>query len=409
MIVAGSVIDHAAEEARPEPLSQSSLSGPGEHAYTRARWQQPRLAGPTGMLASPESLSIDDSPKHSPSHPTAHVSAQRVRVLFTVVRESDLPMPPMVTIITVTYNRAHILPKSVESVLSQDYPRLRLMIVDDGSTDGTAKILEQYEGDGRVEVLRHEMNRGVTAARNTALDHLGYDVTYFGYNDSDDMLTPGAISTAVGAIEAHGSRYSMVYAAATDAAVREPQGFARGPNGEIRHSGEITIEDFLAGRLFGDAFQLVRRDLLGTRRHEAKANGGEGTLWARILRIKPALLIEDVLQLKDRSGADRLLHYRYDPAYAEGKMWTFRHALRYLGTDMRRLYPKQYAQLLQQLSQHAAMAGSGRIARMTSRQAWRMDPSPRMAMAIAVALSPPWAARTATRFAHWIRSRRTIT
>ena len=102
-------------------------------------------------------------------------------------------MPPMVTIITVTYNRAHILPASVDSVLSQDYPHLRLMIVDDGSTDGTAAILEQYEKDLRVEVLRHETNQGVTAARNTALDHLGDDVEYFGYNDSDDMLVPGAI------------------------------------------------------------------------------------------------------------------------------------------------------------------------------------------------------------------------
>ena len=101
-----------------------------------------------------------------------------------------------------------------------------------------------------------------------------------------------------------------------------------------------------------------------------------------------------------------MLRYRYDPAYAEGKMWTFRHALRYLGADMRRMYPQQYAQLLQQLSQHAAMAGNGRLARMTSRQAWRMDRSPRTAMAVAVALAPPWAVREATRVAHWIRSRR---
>ena len=315
-------------------------------------------------------------------------------------------MPPMVTIITVTYNRAHILPKSVDSVLSQDYPRLRLLIVDDGSTDGTAEILKHWMEDDRVEVLRHETNRGVTAARNTALDHLGNDVTYFGYNDSDDTLLPGAISTAVGAIEAYGPEYSMVYAAAIDEAAREPQGSARGPNGEIRHSGEITVDDYLGGRLAGDYFQLIRRDLLDSMRHEARANGGEGILWARILRTKPALLIEDVLQLKDRSGSDRVLHYRYDRAYAEGKMWTFRHVQRYLGADMRRVYPQQYAQLLQQLSHHAAMAGEGRIARIASRQAWRLSPSPRMAAAIAVALTPPWVAREATRGAHWIRSHR---
>ncbi len=316
-------------------------------------------------------------------------------------------MPPMVTIITVTYNRAHILPESVESVLSQDYPRFRLMIVDDGSTDGTARVLEHYEEDERVEVLRHETNRGVTAARNTALDRLGDDVKYFGYNDSDDMLVPGAITTAVGAIEAHGSTYSMVYAGAIDAATREPQGFPRGTNGEIRRSGEITLDDYLAGRLAGDYFQLIRRDLLASMRHEARANGGEGVLWARVLRFGPALLIDDALQLKDRSGSDRLLHYRYDPAYAQGKMWTLRHIHRYLGSDMRQKYPQQYAQLLQELSHHATMGGEGRFARMVSRQAWRMNPSLRTAAAVVEALTPPRAARIATRGAHWMRSRRT--
>ena len=315
-------------------------------------------------------------------------------------------MPPLVTIITVTYNRAHILPKSVESVLSQDYPRLRLMIVDDGSTDGTAGILQHLGEDERVEVLRHETNRGVTAARNSALDHLGDDVEYFGYNDSDDMLVPGAISTAVGAIEARGSSYTMVYAGAMDAATREPQGFTRTADGELRRSGEITVDDYLAGRLAGDYFQLIRRELLASMRHEARANGGEGVLWARILRSGPALLIEDVLQLKDRSGSDRLLHYRFDPGYAEGKMWTLRHIHRYLGSEMRQKHPQQYAQLLQELSQHATLAGEGQFARMVSRQAWRMNPSLRTAAAVIVALTPPWVARLATRGAHWTRSRR---
>lgn len=306
-------------------------------------------------------------------------------------------MPAIVTIVTVTYNRAHILPWSIDSVLAQDYPHLRLLIVDDASTDQTSSILERYAQDPRVEVLRHHRNQGVAGARNTALAHLGDDVTYFAYNDSDDQLAPGAISTTVAAFEAHGAAISMLYATATDAATGTPQGSVRAADGRLRQSGMVTYDDFLSGRLRGDSFQLIRRDMLGTMRHEQRADGGEGVLWARMLRQAPALLIDDELQIKDRSGADRVTHYRFDRLAAEGRMWTLLHKYRYVGSDMRRAYPDQYVRLLRALALQAAMAGRGELARVAARQALRVDPSLQAASAVAMALLPSTLAREVNR------------
>lgn len=306
-------------------------------------------------------------------------------------------MPGIVTIITVTYNRAHILPWSLDSVLGQDYPDLRLLIVDDASSDGTPSLLARYEQDPRVEVLRHDHNQGVTAARNTALAHLGDEVRYIAYNDSDDKLVPGAVSRAVTALESRHGRYSMLFAGAGDATTGKPQGSVRNTDGSLRRQGTVTYDDFLSGRLRGDSFQLVQRDLLEEMRHDPRADGGEGVLWARMLRLQPGLLIADELQLKDRSGSDRVTLYHYNRAAAEGRMWTLLHKFRHVGDDMRQLHPHQYDKLLQALSLQAAMAERGSLARAAARQALRTRFSLRAAGVMAVALLPAALARAVNR------------
>jgi glycosyltransferase involved in cell wall biosynthesis len=95
-----------------------------------------------------------------------------------VNREGD---QPLVSAILPVFNREASVAKAIESVLGQTYPRVELIIVDDGSTDGTAGILAGY--GHRATVLRQE-NGGAYRARNLALGHAAGDLVAF--VDSDD-------------------------------------------------------------------------------------------------------------------------------------------------------------------------------------------------------------------------------
>lgn len=92
---------------------------------------------------------------------------------------------PLASILLPTYNRAYCLPSVIDSVLGQGYRTFELLIVDDGSNDGTADLIaRQYGGDSLVRYHRR-VNGGVSAARNTAIELAKGEVLVF--CDSDDV------------------------------------------------------------------------------------------------------------------------------------------------------------------------------------------------------------------------------
>jgi glycosyltransferase involved in cell wall biosynthesis len=94
----------------------------------------------------------------------------------------------LASIILPTYNRAYCLPATIDSVLRQSHRALEIVIVDDGSTDGTgALIAARYGHDPRVR-YHYRTNGGVSAARNTAMELARGPVLVF--CDSDDVWNP---------------------------------------------------------------------------------------------------------------------------------------------------------------------------------------------------------------------------
>jgi len=75
---------------------------------------------------------------------------------------------PKISIIIPTYNRAHLLPDAVNSVLNQTYQNFEIIIVDDCSTDNTKEVVGKF-GDKRIKYIRHSKNKGVSAAFNTGI------------------------------------------------------------------------------------------------------------------------------------------------------------------------------------------------------------------------------------------------
>lgn len=91
-----------------------------------------------------------------------------------------------VSIILPTYNRAHSIRRSIESILRQTYPHWELLVIDDGSTDHTEEIVAEIAAsDSRVRYYRQPQNRGVAAARNEGIRQAQYE--YIAFQDSDDV------------------------------------------------------------------------------------------------------------------------------------------------------------------------------------------------------------------------------
>ena len=105
---------------------------------------------------------------------------------------------PLVSIVTPTFNQSAFLRDTIDSVLSQDYPTLEYQIIDDGSTDATSAVLEEYAG--RVWIERQE-NRGQTPTINKGWERSrGEIITWL---NSDDTFLPGAVRTAVAYLTEH--------------------------------------------------------------------------------------------------------------------------------------------------------------------------------------------------------------
>jgi len=107
---------------------------------------------------------------------------------------------PKVSVIMPTYNAAHFLPRAIESVCAQTLTDWELIVVDDGSTDGTVEVIRDYLTDPRIRFLQNPQNMGPSHARNRALDVATGQ--WIALLDADDWYEPQRLEKMVGTAEA---------------------------------------------------------------------------------------------------------------------------------------------------------------------------------------------------------------
>lgn len=101
---------------------------------------------------------------------------------------------PDISVIIPVYNSEQYLGDCIKSVLLQTYSNIEILIVDDGSTDGSPQICDHYaQNDDRIRVI-HKPNEGVSAARNIGIEKANGE--YIVFVDSDDRLDSNALETA---------------------------------------------------------------------------------------------------------------------------------------------------------------------------------------------------------------------
>jgi tagF domain-containing protein len=105
----------------------------------------------------------------------------------------------MVTVIVPIYNQKRFLNRCIDSIIEQTYKDIEILLVDDGSTDGSDEICEQYKvRDSRVKVI-HKPNGGLSSARNIALEDAEGD--YITFVDSDDYLANDYVEKSINLCE----------------------------------------------------------------------------------------------------------------------------------------------------------------------------------------------------------------
>lgn len=105
---------------------------------------------------------------------------------------------PLVSVIMPVYNRIGIVKHAIDSVLKQSYKNFELIIIDDGSNDGTVELIESISNkDNRIKLIKHEENKGVCKSRNDGLKIAKGE--YIFYLDSDNTWKKEYLKTMVGA------------------------------------------------------------------------------------------------------------------------------------------------------------------------------------------------------------------
>lgn len=118
--------------------------------------------------------------------------------LFT--KKIDLA-EPLVSVILPVFNAQAYISEAIESVLAQDYRNFELIIINDGSTDNSAKIIESYTSDTRLKYIKLHQNNGISLALNLGLEMANGE--FIARMDADDIAFPNRLSKQVSFMKRH--------------------------------------------------------------------------------------------------------------------------------------------------------------------------------------------------------------
>lgn len=199
------------------------------------------------------------------------------------------PELPSITVVTPCLDAARTLAETIESVRTQDYPRVEHLVIDGGSTDGTLELLERTEGVRWTSEpdrgLPHAFNKGVRAAGGEVIAWL----------NADDAYEPGALRAAAGAFAANpGSTWVAGRCRIVDAGGREVRRAVTAYRRLLLRRCSFRL--LLTHNFVMAPATFVRRDVLGEAPLDERFRySADYDLWLRLAAHQPPVVLDRVL------------------------------------------------------------------------------------------------------------------
>lgn len=248
------------------------------------------------------------------------------------------------SIIITTYNRAHLLPRAINSALNQTYKNFELIIVNDGSKDNTSQIVDGFN-DPRIRYFLEPANKGVLSAKNRGLDLASGEYIFF--LDDDDELVPDALEIFAHSVRKFDNKSIKFYYFDS---IDVESGYYCG-NGFRDHEDYVTYEDILCVKLKGDYGLIWNRDAVGTSRFDERLWGNEGLLLLQLHKQNPeytGFYVPKTVLRAYREHGPRMCTVSCLPNLKKLILVKYEYIRNY-GSDLEKLCPKRFASHLSDL------------------------------------------------------------
>lgn len=230
---------------------------------------------------------------------------------------------PKVTVLIPVYNRARFIGDAIDSVLAQTFTDFELLLVDDGSSDGSQAIIRGYD-DSRIRLIQNPQNLGIAATRNRGIEAANGE--YLAFLDSDDRALPERLAHQVAYLDAHPE------VAGVGSWIRwiDDNGASRGKTKRKASDPDQIAAERLFRSCLENSTATARTEILRAYPHrEDYRLGSDYDLWARIAAQHPLAALPEVLV--ERRQHDSQASDERSPAYKRWRLAIFADQLSALG------------------------------------------------------------------------------
>lgn len=276
------------------------------------------------------------------------------------------------SIIMPTFNRVHTIERAIKSIQLQNYENWEIIIIDDGSTDDTEKVLKNYlRCDNRIKYFKMDQNSGVGKARNFGFKNISTDSEWIGFLDSDDIFVDNAFELMKNKIEEFSEIKHFSFS-------------TQYQNGEkacyIKHDNFLGSFETVLGKnndVFGEFNSLLHRSIIEDGFHfEESVNGYEWIAWLRLSKknFKHLYTTSTIIRIYVNEGESLLRTSNKDKKYYKNAKKGIELIFSEFGSDLKKNNKYKYSIYLYTLGNYNLLLGNKLIGLKQTLHAIKYNP-----------------------------------